>query len=179
MYELYRVRSVRFRGLPFASGGAGPTAMGTVFGSNITTPSGWNYSYVAALDSAVVFFPGQTVPRTLLVPGRRVHNDRPWFACNNADGYPFLFVIGGPTSTAVTAHIEIDYDVEFTQPVSDGKQMDVRAVHTTGSEQALPFGVEEVEIVQKPVVQAPRAPSRPPSTPQPVHMMDNYPPPKR
>lgn len=148
MYELYHFNSLRFRGLPFASGGAGPTAMGLLCGSHVTTPSGWNYSYVTNLDSAVTLYPGQTVPRSLLIPGRRMHNDRKWYTTNNGDGYPCTFVVGGPNTTAVTAVIEVDYDVTFTQPVADGKQAFNRGAFTTGDERPQPFVTEDVEIVQ-------------------------------
>jgi len=162
MYELYHFNSLRFRGLPFASGGAGPTAMGLLCGSKSTTPSGWNYSYVAALDSAVVLYPGQTVPRALQIPGRRMHNDRKWYATNNGDGYPATFVVGGPNSTAVTAVFEVDYDITFTQPVSDGKQATALGAHTRGDERPQPFQLDDVEIVQ--MVQETRPPARAPSS---------------
>jgi len=121
LFEQYHWDSIRITGLPFPTGG-GPSAIAYWPGSNATTPSGWNYSYVAVLECSRQLFQGQSVPVSVLVPGSKIHNSRKWFSTNDADGVPGHIMVGGPNSTAMTAILQIDYVITFATPVADSKE---------------------------------------------------------
>ncbi len=122
IFEQYRWESLRITGMPGVNGGLGITAFGYWPGSSPTTPSGWNYSYVAALECSRMVYPAQTTPVSVLVPGSKIHTSRRWFSTNDTDGIPGRILVGGPTSTAVSAVLQIDYVCTFATPVADNKE---------------------------------------------------------
>lgn len=166
VFEQYRVNMLKFTGMP--TGTSGNVAMGWLSGSQTTTPSGWNISYVANLEPSVIHWAGKTVPSVIQVTSAKIHNSRTWFSTNDTNGPIGLLVVGGSISTAVAAVICVEYDLSFCSPIWDNKeevQMS-RGVNTVAADEPVIIAPEQqlaqMSIYQPPPPPLSRLPSRSP-----------------
>lgn len=120
VYEVYKWNQVTVRGLPRAS--AGDVAVGAAIGQSVASPASWTVYNVADLDPSVMVYAAQTTPVSFTIPRAKIHRDKQWFGTNNSTGAGWWLLVGGPASTAVTALIDIIYDITFDIPMSENKE---------------------------------------------------------
>lgn len=117
IFELYRLVGLKATVLPTCTG---PIALGIVPGHTSGSYSGWTYVSVGELTNAKLWYPGQTVPIRSSWNRKEVGQSLNWLLTTDADGPACGVLIGGPATTAVTALVLIEYDVEFMGPVASG-----------------------------------------------------------
>jgi hypothetical protein len=132
VFEMYRFTRLRFTCLPASSSGI--VAMGYIGGNNTTMPSGFDYTTVSQLATSAEWWVGQTMPMTLDVAKTELKGELNWYSTNNGDGPQGKLLVGGVTSTAVTAFVRIDYTCVFTKPVPSGKAAMIYGVNSSSDD---------------------------------------------
>ncbi len=89
-------------------------------GSNVTSLASVNNAVTSEFTNSRTWFPNQTTPISLVVSGGKINGQYKWLPCNNSLGPTGHLVIGGPTSTAVTITVEVEYTCHFKQPTAYG-----------------------------------------------------------
>ncbi len=145
VFELYRLIRLRATLLPACSG---TVALGIVPGRTSASFTGWHFDLVAELTNAKVWWNGQTVPIHVNWNRGEIGQQLNWLRTTDADGPACTVLVGGPATTAVTAQIMIEYEVEFMGPVPSG-------LETVSSPMAVPYVPSNQYLV--PEVKAPPA----------------------
>lgn len=136
-FEHYRFTKLRFTVLPACTG---CVAIGYIAGRNLTTPSGYSNGIVSQLACSALWYPGETVPITIEPRGSALASPQlKWLGTNHVDGDFGTFFVGGPTSTAVTAIVRLDYTCVFKNPIANGFQVDAEEKKSEGDVREIPI----------------------------------------